>query len=233
MEWIKLIGVLIILVGFAIKFDTIATVLIAGLVTGLVGGIDIMEILKIIGSSFVSKRYMSLFLLTLLVIGLLERHGLRERAAHLIKKLKNATAGYVLSVYTVIRIVTAAFSLRLGGHVQFIRPLVNPMVTGAAAKNYGNLNEDSVEILKGYSAAAENYGNFFGQNVFIASGGVLLIVGTLEELGYTATPAAVSTWSIPIAIAAGVLAIMQNYFLVDKKVARLQKKSAVNTKEEA
>ncbi len=221
MEWIKLIGVLIIVVGFVVKFDTIATVLIAGVVTGLVSGLSITEILEIIGSAFVSKRYMSLFLLTLLVIGVLERYGLRERAAYLINKMKGATAGAVLSTYTFIRILAAAFSLRLGGHVQFIRPLINPMVNGASENKFGELDEKTVELLKGYSASAENYGNFFGQNVFIASGGVLLIVGTLEELGIKVTPSAVSSWSIPIAIAALVLAVVQNV-LMDRKIAKIQ-----------
>ncbi len=221
MEWVKLIGVLIIVVGFILKFDTIATVLIAGVVTGLVSGLGFGEILEIIGSSFVSKRYMSLFLLTLLVIGVLERYGLRERAAYLINKLKSATAGAVLSTYTFIRIIAAAFSLRLGGHVQFIRPLINPMTNGAAENKYGELKEETVELLKGYSASAENYGNFFGQNVFIASAGVLLIVGTLEELGIKVTPNEVSSWSIPIAVAALIFAVIQN-IMVDKKIAKIQ-----------
>ncbi len=222
MEWIKLIGVLIIVVGFVVKFDTIATVLIAGVVTGLVSGLGFTKILNVIGSSFVSKRYMSLFLLTLLVIGVLERYGLRERAAYMINKMKSATAGAVLSTYTLIRLVAAAFSLRLGGHVQFIRPLIYPMATGAAKNKNGELADKTLEILKGYSASAENYGNFFGQNVFIASGGVLLIVGTLEELGIVTTPAAVSSWSIPIAITVAILAVVQNFF-VDKRVVALQK----------
>ncbi|TVV70621.1 DUF969 family protein, partial [Streptococcus pneumoniae] len=32
MEWIRLIGIAIIVVGFILKFDTIATVVLAGLV---------------------------------------------------------------------------------------------------------------------------------------------------------------------------------------------------------
>lgn len=222
MEWIKLIGVLIIVIGFILKFDTIATVLVAGVVTGLVGGLNFIEILGVIGSSFVKMRYMSLFLLTLLVIGSLERYGLRERAAYLINNLKSATAGAVFSTYTSIRLVLAAFSFRLGGHVQFIRPLINPMANGAASNKHGALNDKSLELIKGYSAASENYGNFFGQNVFIASSGVLLIVGTLEENGIIATAADVSVWSIPIAVAAGVLALIQNV-LVDKRIASLQR----------
>jgi uncharacterized membrane protein len=97
---LKLIGVLIIVIGFIRKYDTIAVVLVAGITTGLVSGLGFGEILGIIGSSFIKTRYMSIFLLTLPVIGILERNGLREKAADLISKMKSATAGKVLSSYT-------------------------------------------------------------------------------------------------------------------------------------
>ena len=38
MEVIKLIGVLIVIVGFILKLDTLAVVVVAGLATGLVAG---------------------------------------------------------------------------------------------------------------------------------------------------------------------------------------------------
>lgn len=75
---IKLIGVLIIIIGFMIKLDTIAVVLVAGLATGLVSGMGFVEILEVLGGAFVSTRYMTLLLLTLAVVGILERNGLRE-----------------------------------------------------------------------------------------------------------------------------------------------------------
>jgi len=221
---LKLIGVLIIIIGFIRKYDTIAVVLVAGIVTGLVGGLGFLEILSIIGSSFLKTRYMSIFLLTLPVIGILERYGLRERAAYLISRMKSATAGKVMSVYTFIRLGAAALSLRLGGHVQFIRPLVNPMAYGATQNKYGQVGKKEEELIKGYAAASENYGNFFGQNVFIASGGVLLVVGTLQELGITVTPLEVSKAAIPVAIVAGVFALIQNWIL-DRRI----NKSLANT----
>lgn len=198
----KLIGVLIIVIGFYLKLDTIAVVLVAGIITGLVGGLDFNEILKTLGDAFIANRYMSLFLVTLPVIGILERYGLKERAAELIKSIKAATPGKVLTIYTLVRELAAAFSLRLGGHVQFIRPLVFPMAEGAARVKHGSIDEESIEEIKGYSASSENFANFFGQNVFIAAGGVLLIVGTLSELGIEVTPLAVSRASIPIAVIA-------------------------------
>ena len=42
---IKLVGIVIVIIGFALKFDTLATVVVAGIVTGLVGGMSIMDIL--------------------------------------------------------------------------------------------------------------------------------------------------------------------------------------------
>lgn len=212
---IKLIGVLIIVVGFLLKLDTIAVILIAGITTGLVAGIDFMDILSTLGAAFVKTRYMTLFLLTLSVVGILERNGLKERAAKCISSMQSITSGKVLSIYMVIRTVAAAFSVRLGGHVQFIRPLIHPMAQGAAESRDGNLSEDSNDKLKGVACAVENYGNFFGQNVFVASAGVLLVVGTLQELGIVVTPYDVSKSAIPVAFISVFLSAIQNY-LVDR-----------------
>ena len=73
MEWIKLIGILVILVGFLLKLDTIAVVLIAGLATALVSGIDFTDFLSMLGKAFVDNRLVTLFLLTLPMVGISER----------------------------------------------------------------------------------------------------------------------------------------------------------------
>jgi len=223
---IKLIGILIILIGFIRKYNPIAVVLTAGIVTGLVSGLNIMSILDTLGTTFVNTRYMSLFLLTLPVIGILERYGLRERAVILIKSMKSVTSGRVMIIYTFFREVAAALSLRLGGHVQFIRPLVYPMAFGAAEKNFKEVGDKEIEEIKGYSAAAENYGNFFGQNVFPAAGGVLLVVGTLEALDIVVVPIEVAKAAIPVAVIAFVYAVIQN-LLFDKKLEKNLKKNKV------
>ncbi len=216
---LKLIGILIVVIGFVLKLDTIAVVVVAGIVTGLVGGLSFNEILTILGDSFVANRYMSVFLVSLPVIAVLENNGLRERAASLIGQVKAATTGKILAIYMAIRTVASALSLRLGGHVQFIRPLINPMAVGAAEAKTNKIDEKDEERIKGLSAAVENYGNFYGQNVFIASGGVLLIVGTLQELGYDVTPLEVSKGALPIAIIAVIVAAIQ-FFLFDRSMNR-------------
>ena len=171
---IKLIGILIVILGFVFKIETLFTVLIAGLATGLVAGMDLNEILTVLGQSFVANRAVSLFILTLPVIGILERYGLRQRAIFLVKKLGKLTTGGVLSAYTLIRQITGALSIRISGHPQFVRPLVNPMAQAAATNKYGKIDEEDEEKIKALSAASENYGNFFGQNLFAGSSGVLL-----------------------------------------------------------
>jgi len=108
-------------------------------------------------------------------------------------------------------------SLRLGGHVQFIRPLVYPMAKGAAERD-GKLTKELDEELKGLANSMENYGNFYGQNIFIASSGVLLILGTLKEAGIAGVEAYdIAKASIPMGIIAIILAAIKNY-MFDKKI---------------
>jgi len=206
---IKLIGILIIIIGFMVKLDTIAVVVTAGIATGLVAGLSFNEIMVILGKAFVNNRLMSIFIISLPVIGVLERYGLRERAAYLIGKLKSATFGRLTSLYLVIRTLAAMFSLRIGGHVQFIRPLILPMAQGAAEANHGEIDEKDKEAIKGLTAAVENYGNFYGQNFFVASGGVLLVVGVLKELKYNVDALTVAKASLPVALIIIVIGTIQ------------------------
>ena len=62
---IKLIGIVIVVIGFVMKFDTLATVVVAGLVTGLISGMSIMDILNTLGTAFLTNRTATLFILTL------------------------------------------------------------------------------------------------------------------------------------------------------------------------
>ena len=214
---IRLIGVAIVVVGLILKFDTIATVVLAGIVTGLVGGMSVMDILTTLGNSFVSQRTATLFVLTLPAIGICERFGLKEKAIDFIRSIKSATAGRVIIVYEAIRTLASAFSIRLGGHPQFVRPVVVPMAEGAAVAKYGEINEEMQDIIRGGSAGAENYGNFFAQNCFMGSSGTLLIVSTLVGLGYEVDALQIARWSIPVACVSIVLGVIRNLWL-DKQL---------------
>lgn len=211
---IKLIGILIVVIGFVLKFDTLAVVVVAGLVTGLVSGMSIMDILSTLGTSFLTNRYATLFILTLPVIGLCERMGLRDKAIDFIKGLKGATTGRLLAIWQTIRTVCSAFSLRIGGHPQFIRPLINPMAQAAAIAKYGELDEKTEDEIKGMAAGTENYGNFFAQNCFMGSAGTLLIVSTLNEIftsngvNMEVTASQIALQSVPIAIISAIVGVI-------------------------
>ena len=198
MEVIKLIGVLIVIVGFILKLDTLAVVVVAGLATGLVAGMSPMKILETLGTAFITNRTATLFILTLPVIGICERNGLKD----------NATTGRLIAIWQIIRTLASAFSLRIGGHPQFIRPLINPMAQAAAVVQYGKLDEKTEDDIKGMCAGSENYGNFFAQNCFMGSSGTLLIVSTLTEQGYPVDALQIAGQSVPIAVFAVIVGVI-------------------------
>lgn len=222
---IKLIGIVIVVIGFIMKFDTLATVVVAGLVTGLISGMSIMDILNTLGTAFLTNRTATLFILTLPVVGLCERMGLRDKAVDLIKGLKGATTGRLLSIWQAVRTVASAFSLRIGGHPQFIRPLINPMAQAAAIAKHGDIDEETEEDIKGMAAGTENYGNFFAQNCFMGSSGTLLIVATINEIfksngiNQSVTANQIALWSVPIAVISVVVGVAYALWF-DQKLAK-------------
>ena len=93
------------------------------------------------------------------VIGLLERHGLQDRAETLIRRVRAATAGRVLLRYTAVRQISIRLGVNIGGRPQTVRPLVAPMAEAAARARHGELPEKTAEDIRAH-AAAENVGNF-------------------------------------------------------------------------
>lgn len=220
MEYLPLIGILIIVIGFVMKIDTIAVVIIAGLITGLVSGLSLTDVLALLGQGFTDNRLVTLFVLTLTMIGLSERYGLKDQAVYLINKIKGLTVGRFLSLYLFIRELSGVFSLRLGGHPQFIRPLIEPMAQASVVANYKDVDEETKERIKAQAAAIENIGNFYAQNTFVGASGTLLIAGTLESLGYDAPAAQIAVASLAIAGIALLMGIIYNVWFdyqLDKK----------------
>lgn len=227
---IKLIGVLIVILGFAFKFDAIGIVIVAGIVTGLVGGLDIVKILETLGSTFVANRYMSLFIMLLPVIAALERNGLRETATKFISKIKQATPGRVILSYGIIRMVIAAFNISLGGVVGFIRPVIQPMAVGSIVNRAGKIDEEDLEDIKAMGAAQENVSWFFGQVLFIAGAGILLVKSTLDQLGYKVTPLKAVEAEIPVAISAMIVSAIFLYIRDRKFIKKYFKETNVSQK---
>ena len=219
MELLKLLGILIVIVGFALKLDSILIIVVAAIVTALVSGLGIEGLLQTLGESFVSNRSMAIFILIMLVTGTLERNGLKNAAAALIGKFKRASAGMVIGAYGIMRGVFAAFNVSFGGVAGFVRPIIMPMIDGAIKAQGHEPNEDHVEELKGMASGMENIAWFFCQVLFVGGAGGLLVQSTLEPLGYHVELMDLALVEVPIGIFAIVLGIVY-YYLRDKKLSK-------------
>jgi len=217
--WV-LIGIPIVVLGFALRFNPLLVVTVAGISTGLAGGMQTIEIISAFGKAFTENRYMGLIWLTLPVIALLERNGLREQAKHLISKIHVATTGRILMLYFFLRQMTAALGLNsLGGHAQMVRPLIAPMAEAAATTKYGDLPNGVRQKIRAHSAAADNVAVFFGEDIFIAVQSILLIKGFLAQYGIDVEPLHLSVWAIPTAIAALIIHFIR-LWLLDRSLAK-------------
>jgi uncharacterized membrane protein len=215
-----LAGVLVVVLGFALRLNPLLVVTAAGFAAGLAAGQPLGAVLDTFGRAFVENRYVAAVWLVLPTVGLLERAGLREHARGRVARLRAATPGRVLLAYLALRQVTAALGLTsLGGHAQMVRPLVAPMAEGAAEARLGALGEPERRLVRAHAAAADNVGLFFGEDVFIAIGSILLIKGFLEQNGVRVEPLQVALWAVPTAVAA--LAVHgARLLLLDRRLAR-------------
>jgi len=206
MNYWPLIGIAVVIVGFALKRNPVLVVIAAGLASGLAAGMSIGDLLALIGDSFVSNRALLMFVLTLPAIGLLERYGLRERAQAWIASFRGLSLARLLIAYLGARQMLSMLGLYdLAGHAQTVRPLIAPM-SEAAARNDGiALDDDARERVHALAAATDNVGRFFGEDVFLAFAGVLLIQGFYARNGIELDPLSISLWALPTAIAAFVI----------------------------
>ena len=198
-----LLGVAVVIVGFAFRLSPILVVVTAGFTAGLAAGMSFLQILEKFGDAFIKNRFLLMFVFTLPVVGLLERNGLREFAMAAVKRLKAATPGRLLTLYQLLRQGTSALGLTsLGGHPQTVRPLVAPMTEAAGEQLVGTLEEGERQKLRAMAAATDNVALFFGEDLFLAFGAVLLIQGVLKEHGIIREPLGIAIWGLPTAICA-------------------------------
>ncbi len=206
MNYWPLLGIALVVIGFALRFNPLLVVVGAAVATGLLAGLDFVAVVEALGKAFNDNRYISVTWIILPVIGLLERHGLQQRARAVIENMRGATMGKLLTIYLGFRQVTAALGMKdIGGHPQAVRPLVAPMAEAAAEKSHGELSEDDRQKVLAMSAATDNVGLFFGEDIFFAIASILLIQGVFESYGYPLTPLELSVWAIPTAICAFII----------------------------
>lgn len=193
----------------------------AAIATGLAAGHSLVDVIGEFGKAFINSRSVAVVWLALPVVGMLERAGLKERARELIGGIRVATAGRLLIAYLALRQICSALGLTsLGGHPQVVRPLLAPMAEAAAEKELGALPDKARWHIRAHAAAVDNIGLFFGEDVFIAIGSILLIKSFLEQNGIQVEAVKLAQWAIPTAVCA--FAIHGGrLMLLDRRIRRM------------
>jgi uncharacterized membrane protein len=206
MNYWPLLGVAVIIVGFALRFNPVPVVVSAALTSGLLAGLHVPALLALLGKSFVSGRMLLIFVLTLPAIGLLEHAGLREHAQRWMSRLQGMTLARLLIGYLLVRQLLAMLGLTgVAGAAQTVRPLLAPMSEAAAEKILPTLSDDDRDEVRATAAATDNIGRFFGEDVFVALAAVLLIQAFYAQHGIELAPLSIALWALPTAIAAFVI----------------------------
>ena len=216
---IKLLGVWIVVIGFALRLNNVMVVMLAALVTALVGGLGIEGLLTTLGTAFVANRSMCIFIAVMVLTGTLERNGLKHAAADVISRIRSSTPGLVVAAYGVMRVILAAFNVGLGGAAGFVRPVVVPMALGAVEAEGKEPAEEHAEALKGMAAGMENITWFFGQVLFVGGSAALLVQSTLAGLGYEVSLLSLARVEIPVALFATLVGIVY-YMAKDRRLRR-------------
>lgn len=201
--WWALLPVAVVVLGFALRQHPARVVLVAALSAGLVGGMGVVGLLETLGSGFLSVRYLLLIVLALPVIAQVEAHGLRALARRLVGSWRGARPGRLLLGYLALRQGSSALGLTsLGGHPQMVRPLVAPMAEAAAEQEPGGADASERERTRALAAATDNVGLFFGEDLFLAFGAVLLMQAFFAERGVELAPLEIALWGLPTALLA-------------------------------
>lgn len=200
-----LIGIAVIVVGFVLRFNPVLVVIISGIVTGVAAHMPIATILEKLGEGFLNTRNLPfILLLPLAVIGLLERHGLKERAQAWIAKIHSATAGRLLIVYLFVREATAALGLTsLGGHPQMVRLLLAPMAEGRRKSALARCRAMYATACARCRRQPITSGCSSAKIFFVAFGAIIFMHNfMLESGGIQTEPLHIALWGIPTAICA-------------------------------
>jgi uncharacterized membrane protein len=215
-----LLGVAVVVIGFAIRLNPLLVVVAAALTSGWFAGLSPLEVVAAFGKAFNENRYVSIAYLVLPLVGVLERAGLRERAAAIIAGLRGVTAGRFLISYMALRQATSAVGLySIAGQAQTVRPLIAPMAEAATEVHDGPPELKTRYAVRAMAAATDNVAVFFSEDVFIAMGSVLLVVGFLSSAKIVLDPIHISLWSIPTALAAFAIHGVR-LLLFDRRLAR-------------
>ena len=221
---LSLLGVVVVVIGFAMKMQPITIISISALVTAVCGQIPMEEFVTIIGKSFTANRTQLVALIAMVLTGSLERNGLRIAGAELIKNVKGLTSSMLISVWCVLSHLFIIFKIPIGGINSYVRPILMPMTIGAIeAKGYEPTPEH-VETIKALYGANQNLANFFGQCMFPTAAAVLLIQSII--VGVTVDVMQIILVQLPVAVFAIFVNAGQAYIVNNMMMKRYSSKPA-------
>jgi uncharacterized membrane protein len=120
--------------------------------------------------------------------------------------MRGMTLARLLVSYLGMRQVLSMMGMtNVAGHAQTVRPLLAPMSEAAAERTVGKPDEPTRQRILAMDAATDNVGLFFGEDVFVALGAVLLIQGFYAQNGIVLEPLQIALWALPTAVAAFVI----------------------------
>ena len=197
---LSLLGVVVVIIGFALKLEPIAIIFVSAIVTAVCGGINVVDLLTTVGSTFVANRNQLITIILMILTGTLERNGLKEAGAELIKKAKGLTTGMLIAIWGVLDQIFIIFKIPIGGIPSYVRPILMPMTLGIIESKGYEVAPEHEETIKALYGKDYNMSNFFGQCLFAANSTVLLIQSTLATVGVEVDVMQIVVVQIPIAL---------------------------------
>ena len=216
---LSLLGVVVVIIGFALKLEPIAIIVVSAIVTAVCGGINVVDLLTSVGTTFVANRNQLITIILMILTGTLEKNGLKEAGAALIRKAKGLTTGMLIAIWGVLDEIFIIFKIPIGGIPSYVRPILMPMTLGIIESKGYEVAPEHEETIKALYGKDYNVSNFFGQCLFAANSSVLLIQSTLASIGYEVDVMQIVAVQIPVALFAMLVNAGQSY-LVDKRMSK-------------
>lgn len=216
---LSLLGVVVVIIGFALKLEPIAIIVVSAIVTAVCGGINVVDLLTSVGTTFVANRNQLITIILMILTGTLEKNGLKEAGAALIRKAKGLTTGMLIAIWGVLDEIFIIFKIPIGGIPSYVRPILMPMTLGIIESKGYEVAPEHEETIKALYGKDYNVSNFFGQCLFAANSSVLLIQSTLASIGYEVDVMQIVAVQIPVALFAMLVNATQT-LIVDGRMVK-------------
>ena len=227
---LSLLGVVVVIIGFALKLEPIAIIVVSAIVTAVCGGINVVDLLTSVGTTFVANRNQLITIILMILTGTLEKNGLKEAGAALIRKAKGLTTGMLIAIWGVLDEIFIIFKIPISGIPSYVRPILMPMTLGIIESKGYEVAPEHEETIKALYGKDYNVSNFFGQCLFAANSSVLLIQSTLASIGYEVDVMQIVAVQIPVALFAMLVNATQTLIvdgrMVKKYYPDMKKKAA-------